>query len=58
MIAFTAEYLSGDITIDGVEIEDARWFQIDNLPPLPSSISIARSLIKNFIKKQRGKTGA
>ncbi len=56
MLAFTAEYASGEITVDGVEIEDARWFQIDHLPQLPSSISIARSLIENFIKMRRGNT--
>lgn len=54
MLAFTAEYASGEITVDGIEIEAAQWFRIDNLPSLPSRISIARSLIDNFIEKQRG----
>jgi NAD+ diphosphatase len=31
MIAFTAEYLSGQITIDHREIEEANWFTIENL---------------------------
>jgi NAD+ diphosphatase len=45
MIAFTAEYAGGAITPDGVEIEEARWFDADELPKLPPSISISRRLI-------------
>ena len=45
MIAFHAEFASGEITVDGVEIEDAQWFNIANLPRLPARISIARGLI-------------
>ena len=45
MIAFTAEWASGDITPDGVEIEEANWFDAEHLPKLPPSISISRRLI-------------
>ena len=45
MVAFTAEYAGGEITPDGVEIEEARWFELDELPRLPGSISISRRLI-------------
>jgi len=45
MIAFHAEYDRGEIKTDGVEIEDARWFDIASLPRLPARISIARRLI-------------
>jgi NAD+ diphosphatase len=45
MIAFTAEYASGEITPDGVEIEEAGWFEPDQLPKLPPPISISRRLI-------------
>src|SRR5262249_8803284 len=45
MIAFFADYDSGEIRVDGTEIVDARWFSADNLPRLPTSISIARKLI-------------
>lgn len=51
MIAFTAEYESGEIKIDDVEIDDAAWFSRDNLPEIPPDISVARTLIDNFIKK-------
>ncbi len=49
MIAFTANYLSGDLTIDPEEIEDAQWFNIHRLPKLPSHSSIARALIDSWI---------
>jgi len=32
MIAYTCDYESGDIKVDGKEIIDAKWFDIDNLP--------------------------
>ena len=45
MIAFTAEYAAGEIRPDGVEIEEARWFEASELPTLPPGISISRRLI-------------
>jgi NAD+ diphosphatase len=53
MIAFTAEYESGEIIIDNEEILDAAWFTVDNLPMLPTPYSIARELIMNFIKESK-----
>lgn len=50
MIAFTAEYESGDIKIDDEEILDAGWFTPNNLPMLPTPYSIARRLIMNFVE--------
>jgi len=50
MIAFTAEYESGDIKIDDKEILDAGWFTPGNLPMLPTPYSIARRLIMNFVE--------
>lgn len=50
MIAFTAEYDSGELVIDNEEIEDAGWYRYDNLPGRPSlSISIATTLLDHFI---------
>jgi NAD+ diphosphatase len=48
MIGFSAEYASGSIHCDGVEIEDARWFNRNNLPLLPGYGSIARFLIEQW----------
>ncbi len=55
MIGFTANYASGEIRVDGKELIDAGWYTVDNLPPIPGKISIARKLIDSFIEKQRGK---
>lgn len=51
MIAFTAEYLEGEISIDEAEILHADWFDCDRLPSIPGKISIARHMIDWFIEK-------
>lgn len=48
MIGFTAEYDSGEIAIDNNEIVFAGWFGRDNLPGLPSAMSISRALIDHW----------
>ena len=53
MIAFHAEFESGEIGVDGVEIEDAQWFDIANLPRIPPGISIARRLIDSALEEIR-----
>jgi len=45
MIAYTAEYAGGAITLEDDEIADARWFAPGALPKLPPGVSIARRLI-------------
>ncbi len=45
MVAFVAEYAGGEVIPDGVEIEEAAWFDARALPRLPPSISISRRLI-------------
>ena len=47
MAGFVAEYASGEIRVDTRELEDARWFPVDALPPLPGRRSIARWIIDN-----------
>lgn len=49
MIAFTADYATGDVRADGQEITDARWFKPGALPGLPSPMSMAWRLIQDFI---------
>jgi NADH pyrophosphatase NudC (nudix superfamily) len=49
MMAFIADYVSGEIKIDTHEIEQAAWFGVDNLPPTPTSSSIACKLINHCI---------
>jgi NAD+ diphosphatase len=56
MIAFTAEYAGGKLQPDGVEIEEARWFDVDELPKLPPSISISRRLIDTITAELAGRS--
>ncbi len=50
MVGYTAEYVSGEIEIDGIEIGEAQWFNIDDLPDYPPNLSISGQLIEHFIK--------
>ncbi|MFA2970587.1 NAD(+) diphosphatase [Acinetobacter pittii] len=45
MIAFRAEYESGEIKLQEEEIADAQFFKIDQLPEIPFKGSIAHSMI-------------
>ena len=45
MIAFVCDWASGEIRPQETEIEEANWFEVLQLPKLPSKISIARKLI-------------
>ena len=49
MIAFVADYVSGEIVPQPGEIEAADWFGIDRLPRLPNPFSIARRLIDETV---------
>lgn len=50
MVGFSARYAGGEIEADGDELEDAGWFTPNDLPRLPSKISIARRLIDLFLE--------
>jgi NAD+ diphosphatase len=60
MIAFTCDWVAGELTPQPGEIEAAQWFDVFQLPRLPSKISIARRLIDALVAKMRGEieTGA
>lgn len=52
MLGFLAEYAGGEIVPDQSEIEDAQWYDIDELPTVPSAdISVAGKLIRAFIEE-------
>jgi len=52
MLGFHAEYLDGDITPDGEEIDLADWFHFEDLPQVPTgNISISGQLIESYIEK-------
>lgn len=53
MLAYIADYKSGDIVVDYNELEDARWFDIKSLRTcpdlLPATGSLSRMLINELI---------
>ena len=51
MLGYTAEWDAGEITVDGEEILEARWFRPDEIPHLPSTVSISRILIDDFLER-------
>lgn len=51
MIAYTAEFASGEFKLEEAEIADASWFTADNLPKIPPRMSIARRLIDDFLER-------
>jgi NAD+ diphosphatase len=66
MIAFSCEWVSGEIRRQESEIEEAKWFKVLQLPKLPSKISIARrlidgevaSIIASIVEQTKGTTDA
>jgi NAD+ diphosphatase len=55
MVGFSARYASGNIIVDGVEIEDAQWFSRDKLPKLPDPGTVSRCLIDQWITSEEGR---
>ena len=53
MVGFFADYLDGEIAVDGKEITDANWFAVEEFPTIPRHGSIARKLIDEFVNNVR-----
>jgi len=53
MLAFEADYRSGEARPDGVEIDSLGWFFPDALPDIPPKGSVARALIERFIDARK-----
>ena len=52
MLGYHAEYLEGEITPDGEEIDLADWFHYKDLPNVPTgNISISGQLIESYLEK-------
>lgn len=51
MVGFEARWSSGDIVVDESELVDAQWFRPDDLPMIPPSMSIARTLIDRWLDR-------
>lgn len=57
MLGFYADYKSGDIVPDEVEIEFADWFNINDMPTIPNpGISVAGELITGYIAARKAGT--
>jgi NAD+ diphosphatase len=54
MLAFEAEYESGEATPDGVELTSLGWYSADDLPELPMNGSIARRVIDRIFPRHSG----
>ncbi len=52
MLGFFADWVSGDLTLNEQEIEDADWFDANALPPTPPMTSISGQLISHFINSR------
>lgn len=52
MLGFHADYAAGEITLQEEEIEDAQWFNINELPQLPPQQAISRYLIELYLAKR------
>jgi NAD+ diphosphatase len=50
MVAFNAEWASGEAKPDGFEITELRWCLPAELPEIPPKGSVARRLIDEFVK--------
>ncbi|MFW2422759.1 MAG: NAD(+) diphosphatase [Porticoccaceae bacterium] len=52
MLGYFAEYAGGDISVDGIELEQAQWFHYAELPQIPPSTSISGKLIRSFVESR------
>ena len=52
MIGFTADYKSGELSLQLDELNAGGWFTINTLPDIPDKMSIARQLIDDWITIQ------
>jgi NAD+ diphosphatase len=57
MVAFFADYAGGTIQPDPSEIEDARWFSRNALPPLPEPMSLAWQMIAAACRESKRQDG-
>lgn len=55
MIAFRAEYASGELKPDGEEVVESGWFERGGLPEIPRPGSIARAMLDAWISENTQK---
>jgi NAD+ diphosphatase len=52
MIGFRAQHRRGEITLDDGELAEAGWYDVADLPDIPTKLSIARRLIDDWATRQ------
>tara|TARA_B100000945_G_scaffold321382_2_gene335605 strand:- start:379 stop:1212 length:834 start_codon:yes stop_codon:yes gene_type:complete len=50
MLGFLCKFKSGAIVLNDKELEDAKWFNVDELPLIPPETSISGQLIRSYIE--------
>jgi len=50
MLGYFCQYEKGEIILNDAELEDARWFNINELPIIPPDASISGQLIRSYIE--------
>jgi len=50
MLGYFCQYKKGEIILNDAELEDARWFNIKELPIIPPDASISGQLIRSYIE--------
>ena len=50
MLGYMCKYDAGKIVLNDAELEDAKWFSIDDLPAIPPDASISGQLIRSYIE--------
>jgi len=51
MVGFTADYASGELSLQTTELSKGGWFTKENLPQIPEKLSIARKLIDHWLNE-------
>ena len=54
MLAFQADWESGEPVADNEEMLSVRWFTPDDLPDIPPGVSVSRKLIDDWLERQTG----
>ena len=49
MLGYFCKYVEGEIKLNDAELEEARWFHLDDLPMIPPDTSISGQLIRSYI---------
>ena len=49
MLGYFCKYTEGEIKLNDGELEDANWFELNDLPIIPPETSISGQLIRSYI---------